>query len=240
MTDLMIVATTAHALPKLAIDSDGTSFTHPNGRVEPIRAETYTASDGYPAIRAIGCKYLVPLLAKPVCSTCEGSGEVGRVSLDLLIGHRGLTPLASALFRPCPDCSDGVPLGQVQLVVERTRGQAMSAFPRHGWLCDVPNAGGCFQPTCNCPCHQEPLERVVASGELVQLLPIEVVVPKADRAPETPAYSTGHDKIMVHPLTNTMHWFTGNNGRDISHLLPLTSWPVNGWAGIITGLEIST
>ncbi len=103
MTELRIEPDIAEHLHqgRLAIDSDGTTFTHPNGRVEPMRSEVFTASDGDPGIRVVGCRHLVPIAIPIPCPTCGGV-------VESYSDHVG----------PCPDCSDGWYRGEVTLVME--------------------------------------------------------------------------------------------------------------------------
>ena len=43
---------------------------------------------------------------------------------------------------------------------------------RHSMMCNVPNAGGCYVPSCSCACHKEPLSEVSATR--VPLVPVVV------------------------------------------------------------------
>lgn len=82
-----------------------------------------------------------------------------------------------------------------------------------------------------------PLGAVVATALLIDCVPIEVVLPAADRAPGTPAYSTGHDKITLHPLTREAHLFRGNNGTIVTDQLPYGNFAPGRFAWIFTDVN---
>ncbi len=60
-----------------------------------------------------------------------------------------------------------------------------------------------------------PLGAIVATATLIDVVPIEVVLPGVDRPRSQSAYSSGYDKVTAHPLTNEVYRWAGNNGYDI-------------------------
>lgn len=82
-----------------------------------------------------------------------------------------------------------------------------------------------------------PLGAVVAVADLVDVLPIELVLPKADRAPGVPAMSSGHDKITTHPMTEELYRFKGGDGLDVTDQRPFGDFTPGRFAWLLDNVR---
>lgn len=86
-------------------------------------------------------------------------------------------------------------------------------------------------------CVELPLGAVVAVADLVDVLPIELVLPKADRAPGVPAMSSGHDKITTHPMTEELYRFKGGDGLDVTDQRPFGDFTPGRFAWLLDNVR---
>ncbi len=83
--------------------------------------------------------------------------------------------------------------------------------------------------------YPAPLGAVVAVANLVDCVPIEVVLPKADVAPGTRQYKASHDRVTIHPLAPAAPAFRWENGggHDVAAQLAFGDFTPGRWAWLL-------
>lgn len=91
-----------------------------------------------------------------------------------------------------------------------------------------------------------PLGAIVATANLVDCVPIDLIMPRQDVAPGVNQYAGNavhggyHDRVTTHPMTGELIRWADGNGRDISGQLPYGDFRPGRYAWILDDVKPTT